>query len=86
MVGIDTTPLRSWVKVFQEGLHQYTMGHLERVAAAEQAIGTKRGLALAGAAFHGVGLNECIDSGHRAAESVLHDLDMPVRVAAGETH
>ena len=86
MVGIDATPLQSWVKVFQEGLHQYTMGHLDRVAVAEQAIGTKRGLALAGAAFHGVGLNECIDSGHRAAESVLHDLAMPVGVVAGETH
>jgi protoporphyrinogen/coproporphyrinogen III oxidase len=86
MVGIDATPLRSWVKVFQEGLHQYTMGHLDRVAVAEQVIEAKRGLALAGAAFHGVGLNECIDSGHRAAESVWHDLAMPVGVAAGETH
>ncbi|MGH3667259.1 MAG: protoporphyrinogen oxidase [Acidimicrobiia bacterium] len=86
MVGIDATPMRSWAKVFQEGLHRYTMGHLDRVAAAEQAIGAKRGLALAGAAFHGVGLNECIDSGHRAAESVLDDLAMPVGVAAGETH
>ena len=85
-VGIDATPLRSWVKVFQEGLHQYTLGHLGRVAAAEQVIEAKRGLALAGAAFHGVGLNECIDSGHRAAESVLHDLAMPVGVTAGETH
>jgi len=86
MVGIDATPLRSWMKVFNEGLHQYTMGHLDRVAAAERVIGAKRGLALAGAAFHGVGLNECIDSGHRAAESVLHDLAVPVGVAAGETH
>ena len=86
MVGIHATPLRSWLTIFQEGLHQYTMGHLDRVAAAEHAIGAKRGLALAGAAFHGVGLNECIDSGHRAAESVLHDLAMPVGVAAGDTH
>ncbi|MGH8948675.1 MAG: protoporphyrinogen oxidase, partial [Acidimicrobiia bacterium] len=86
MVGIDAAPAKSWVRVIREGLHQYTMGHLDRVAAAKRAMEASRGLALAGAAFHGIGLNECIDSGHRAAESVLHDLAMPVGVTAGETH
>ena len=86
MVGIDATPAKAWVRVFEEGLHQYTMGHLDRVATAERAIDAKHGLALAGAAFHGIGLNECIDSGHRAAESVLHNLAIPVGVMAGETH
>ena len=86
MVGIDATPVKTWVRIFREGLHQYTMGHLDRVAAAERAMEAKHGLALAGAAFHGIGLNECIDSGHRAAESVLHDLSMPVEVTLGETH
>ena len=86
MVGIDATPVKAWVRVFQEGLHQYTVGHLDRVAAAERAMKARRGLAVAGAAFHGIGLNECIDSGHRAAESVLHDLAMPVGVTLGETH
>jgi protoporphyrinogen/coproporphyrinogen III oxidase len=86
MVGIDTNPVKTWVRVFPEGLHQYTMGHLDRVAAAERALEARGGLALAGAAFHGIGLNECIDSGHRAAESVLNDLAMPVGVTVGETH
>ena len=86
MVGIHPAPVKTWVRVVREGLHQYTMGHLDRVAAAERAMEPKRGLALAGAAFHGIGLNECIDSGHRAAESVLHDLAMPVGVKTGETH
>ena len=86
MVGIDAAPVKTWVRVFPEGLHQYTMGHLDRVEAAQRALEAKRGLALAGAAFHGIGLNECIDSGHRAAESVLHDLAMPVGVTVGEAH
>jgi protoporphyrinogen/coproporphyrinogen III oxidase len=86
LVGIDATPVKLWLRVFREGLHQYTMGHLDRVAAAEREMKAKRGLALAGAAFHGIGLNECIDSGHRAAESVLHDLAIPVGVTVGETH
>jgi protoporphyrinogen/coproporphyrinogen III oxidase len=86
MVGIDAIPMKTWVRVFPEGLHQYTMGHLARVAAAERALEARRGLAFAGAAFHGIGLNECIDSGHCAAESVLHDLAIPVGVTVGETH
>ncbi|HWL49985.1 MAG TPA: protoporphyrinogen oxidase [Acidimicrobiia bacterium] len=86
MVGIDAAPAKAWVRVFEEGLHQYTMGHLDRVATAERAMEAEHGLALAGAAFHGIGLNECIDSGHRAAESVLHDLAMPVGATLGEPH
>lgn len=71
ILGIRAEPVfvrcHSWV----EGLHQYTLGHLERVARAEAALTTRRGLALAGAGFHGIGLNECIDSGRAAADSVL---------------
>jgi len=86
MVGIDATPAKEWVRAFEEGLHQYTMGHLDRVATAERAMEAKHGLALAGAAFHGIGLNECIDSGHRAAESILHDLAIPIGATLGEPH
>jgi oxygen-dependent protoporphyrinogen oxidase len=32
------------------------------------------GLALAGAAYRGVGIPDCIDSGERAAESVIRAL------------
>ncbi len=56
------------------GLHQYTLGHLERVARAERAV-EGGGIFLAGGAYHGIGLNECIESGRRAAEeasSYLH--------------
>jgi protoporphyrinogen/coproporphyrinogen III oxidase len=84
MIGVDAKPVRTWVRALEEALHQYTMGHLDRVAAAERAMGAKRGLALAGAAFHGIGLNECVDSGNRAAESVLHALASRPPVRTGE--
>jgi protoporphyrinogen/coproporphyrinogen III oxidase len=85
LVGITATPLRAWVRVWDEGLHQYTLGHLVRVASAERALQTKPGLALAGAAFHGIGLNECIDSGIRAAENVLQSMATSAPVRSGET-
>jgi protoporphyrinogen oxidase len=34
-------------------------------------LANRPGLALAGAGFYGVGLNECIESGWRAAESLM---------------
>jgi oxygen-dependent protoporphyrinogen oxidase len=71
LVGITADPVRSWVRAWDEGLHQYTLGHRDRVVRAESALARHPGLALAGAAFHGIGLNECVDSGRNAAETVL---------------
>jgi oxygen-dependent protoporphyrinogen oxidase len=71
LVGITADPVRSWVRSWDDGLHQYTLGHRDRVVRAESALTTHPGLALAGAAFHGIGLNECVDSGRTAAETLL---------------
>lgn len=73
-LGLDAEPVRSWVRTHRQGLHRYTLGHLDRIASAERALRTSPGLALAGAGFYGVGLNECISSGWAAADSVLEDL------------
>ncbi|HSJ85327.1 MAG TPA: protoporphyrinogen oxidase [Acidimicrobiia bacterium] len=70
LVGIAARPVRSWAHVWEDGLHKYTVGHLDRVARVESMLAARPGLALAGAALYGVGLNECIASGRRAAESV----------------
>lgn len=74
MLGINRSPIRAWVRIMPSGLHRYTLGHLDRVATAEAAMEKTPGLTLAGAGFHGVGLNECIESGRRAATSVLEAL------------
>jgi len=71
LVGIEARPVRSWAQVWEDGLHKYTVGHVGRVARVESMLAARPGLALAGAALYGVGLNECIASGRRAADSVL---------------
>jgi oxygen-dependent protoporphyrinogen oxidase len=48
---------------------QYLLGHPERVARIEAATRKHVGLYLAGNAFHGVGLPDCIGSGERAADA-----------------
>jgi oxygen-dependent protoporphyrinogen oxidase len=50
---------------------QYEVGHLERVAALEARLGALPGLALAGAAYRGVGISDCVRSGEESAERLL---------------
>jgi oxygen-dependent protoporphyrinogen oxidase len=57
------------------GLPQYAPGHLARVAAARAALADRPGVALAGAAFDGVGIPACVASGETAAENVLKSLE-----------
>jgi protoporphyrinogen/coproporphyrinogen III oxidase len=50
---------------------QYHVGHQERIARIEARLAQLPGLRLAGSAFRGVGLPDCIHSGQVAAEQVL---------------
>jgi oxygen-dependent protoporphyrinogen oxidase len=54
---------------------QYLIGHGERVARIEAAVGGHPWLALAGNAYRGVGIPDCIASGEAAAERVVAGLD-----------
>jgi protoporphyrinogen/coproporphyrinogen III oxidase len=63
-------PLASSVTRWGGGLPQYAPGHLDRVAAARAALPAT--IALAGAAYDGVGIPVCIRSGHAAAEQIIN--------------
>lgn len=49
---------------------QYNVGHLERIEKIEQQAATHPGLFLAGAAYRGVGIPDCIHQGMKASEGV----------------
>ena len=55
------------------GLPQYAVGHLDRVRAHRDAVARHPALAVAGAAYDGVGVPACARSGREAARSVLVD-------------
>jgi protoporphyrinogen/coproporphyrinogen III oxidase len=71
MLGLEARPTEVVVTRWREAFPQYAVGHLERVSAIEEASARLPGLALAGAAYRGVGIPACIASGRRAAEVVL---------------
>ncbi|MEU7902137.1 protoporphyrinogen oxidase [Actinoplanes sp. NPDC049118] len=68
-------PVASWVQRWGGGLPQYAPGHLDRVARARAALADRPGLALAGAAYDGVGIVACVASGESAADDVLRHLE-----------
>jgi oxygen-dependent protoporphyrinogen oxidase len=53
---------------------QYVLGHLDRVERIDAALSRHPGLALAGAAYRGVGIPDCIHSGEEAARSLARSL------------
>jgi len=53
---------------------QYLVGHLERIEAMEQQLASYPGLFLAGSAYRGVGVPDCIHQGVLTAERVLTSL------------
>jgi oxygen-dependent protoporphyrinogen oxidase len=63
-----------WVHRWRYGMPQYVLGHPERLERIEAALERHPGLALAGAAYRGVGIPDCIDSGEEAARSVARAL------------
>ncbi|HEX2072867.1 MAG TPA: protoporphyrinogen oxidase [Geodermatophilus sp.] len=53
------------------GLPQYLVGHQARVDAVRAAVSDVPGLAIAGAAFRGVGIPACIRDAHHAVDALL---------------
>ena len=50
---------------------RYTVGHLARVAAIDEAMSAWPSVVLAGASYRGVGLPDCITGSLAAADSVI---------------
>lgn len=66
LLGIDAEPLFHRIHRWPRSNPQYDVGHLERIAAIER--GLPPGVHLAGSAYRGVGLPDCIRQGQEAAE------------------
>lgn len=59
-------PVASLVTRWGDSLPQYAVGHVDRVAGIREAVSAVPGLAVAGAAYDGVGIAACIASAWRA--------------------
>jgi oxygen-dependent protoporphyrinogen oxidase len=74
LLGVEAEPRFTRIHRWPRGMPQYTLGHPERLARIDAALEHHPALALAGAAYRGVGVPDCIDSGETAAGAVAHAL------------
>jgi protoporphyrinogen/coproporphyrinogen III oxidase len=69
--GVRSGPVATRVTRWGGALPQYTVGHLDRVAAIRSAVAAQPGLAVCGAAYDGVGVPACVATARAAAGQVL---------------
>jgi protoporphyrinogen/coproporphyrinogen III oxidase len=70
IVKLEVPPIFARVYRWREAMAQYEPGHIARVAQIEKRVAEIPGLALAGNAFHGIGVPDCVRSGSEAAQKV----------------
>jgi protoporphyrinogen/coproporphyrinogen III oxidase len=70
-LGISAEPLLSRVFVWENAMPQYNLGHPDKLAQIDSALGNHPGLALAGNGYRGIGIPDCINSGKVAVEKII---------------
>jgi oxygen-dependent protoporphyrinogen oxidase len=70
VLGVRGTPHIVQIDRWRGAMPQYTVGHADRVAMIQRLVASHRGLAMAGAAYEGVGIPQVIASGQAAAASL----------------
>ncbi|MFQ5731963.1 MAG: protoporphyrinogen oxidase [Planctomycetaceae bacterium] len=71
ILGVDGEPDFLELHRYENAMPQYHVGHLERVDEIERLVSSHRGLEIAGNAFRGVGIPDCVHSGEQAAERLV---------------
>jgi oxygen-dependent protoporphyrinogen oxidase len=71
MMGIDAKPKFLRAKQHARAIPQYTLGHAERLAAIDEALGRVPGLFLTGNAYRGVAMSDCILQAGLTADRAL---------------
>ena len=75
LLHISGEPILTDIARWPNSMPQYHVGHLERIARIEQLAAVQATLTLAGNAYHGVGIPQCIASGNEAAERLVACLE-----------
>ena len=71
ILGLEAPPLFSRISRWPSAMAQYTVGHQDRIGRINNLIQKYPRLYLAGNAYSGIGLSDCIRTGKQAAEDAL---------------
>jgi oxygen-dependent protoporphyrinogen oxidase len=83
---INADPLLTRIYRWEKAMPQYNLGHPERLQRIERSLAAYPGLALAGNAYQGIGIPDCIHSGEMAAQKIYSELseNIPENTDGGE--
>ena len=70
LLGIVAEPVLTRIHRHAGAMPQYRVGHLELMSSIDRALNAHPGLAVAGNAYRGVGIPDCIHTGEMAAEAI----------------
>jgi len=70
-LGVTAEPVLVRAARWPASMPQYSVGHLARVETIERRVASLPGLLLAGGAYRGVGIADCVRSGEAAADAAL---------------
>jgi oxygen-dependent protoporphyrinogen oxidase len=71
IAGVTAQPRFTRIFRWPKSMAQYTVGHPTRLAEIESRVGALAGLHVAGNAYQGIGIPDCIRMGKAAAEKIL---------------
>ena len=74
ILNITADPLLTRVFKWRRAMPQYEVGHLLRIASLEMHVQRFPSLHLAGNAYHGIGISDCVRSGRAAADAIMRRL------------
>src|SRR5258707_4439525 len=77
LLGVEAAPKFAEVRRWPDSMPQYEVGHLARVAEIERSVAEISAFAIAGAAYRGVGIPDCIRSGENSADAIFAKLSAP---------
>jgi oxygen-dependent protoporphyrinogen oxidase len=71
ILKIQGEPLLARIYRWPKAMPQYTLGHEERLSHIEHGLAKHSGLFLAGSAYHGVGISDCVHEAELTSQKVL---------------
>ncbi len=70
LAGIEAEPVFHTIARWPRSMAQYTVGHGERLKSIETRIAALKGIHLAGNAYYGIGIPDCVKTGRDAAQRI----------------
>lgn len=70
LFGIEAKPRFAMVHRWPQSMPQYTVGHMDRMKQVTR-LSREAGLHLAGNAYRGIGVSDCVRDGQAAAAAVI---------------